>query len=193
VADDPVRGFLGRWSRLKHAAAAEVEVPVAPVDAAPSPPEDGAAEETETPPLESLDFDSDYSSFLGSRVDAGLKRAALNKLFHTEHFNTMDGLDTYIEDFNVFEPLPQSMVAQLAHSRETLFPTLPEDWLKPAVSADGADAASAADLPPGLPDESAEPFAPPVDAPPAAASDAVLQAAPENGEPRSGKSRSESE
>lgn len=193
MADDPVRGFLGRWSRLKHAAAAQAEVPAVPLDAAPSPPDDAAAGEPETPPLESLDFDSDYSSFLGSRVDAGLKRAALNKLFHTEHFNTMDGLDTYIEDFNVFEPLPPSMVAQLAHSRETLFPTLPEDWLKPAVSADGDEAASAADAPPAVPDESVEALAPASDAPAAAAPDLTPQPARKIDESRSGESRSESE
>ena len=39
---------------------------------------------------------------------AKLKRAALKKLFHTPHFNTMDGLDVYIEDFNLYEPLPAS-------------------------------------------------------------------------------------
>lgn len=136
VNDDSVKGFLGRWSRLKReAAAAEtlpVEAPVAPVaqqvpDAAQAEPDTVAPDEP--PPLESLGFDSDYRAFLGQKVDEGLKRAALKKLFHTPHFNTMDGLDVYIEDFNLYEALPASMVSQLAHAKETLNPTLPDNWL----------------------------------------------------------------
>ena len=141
VNDDPVKGFLGRWSRLKREAAA----------AEPLPPVEAQGEEQvaivsqqaqevgqagpdrdvpdDPPALESLGFDSDYRAFLGQKVDEGLKRAALKKLFHTPHFNTMDGLDVYIEDFNLYEPLPASMVSQLAHARETLNPTLPDNWL----------------------------------------------------------------
>jgi len=130
VNDDPVKGFLGRWSRLKReAAAAEAPPPVeAPAAIVPqqAPDTDVPAE---PPPLESLGFDSDYRAFLGQKVDEGLKRAALKKLFHTPHFNTMDGLDVYIEDFNLYEPLPASMVSQLAHAKETLNPTLPDNWL----------------------------------------------------------------
>lgn len=142
MADDPVRGFLGRWSRLKQQAATGP----APADAAPvAVPAAGAATpqtepEVLLPPVESLDFDSDFRGFLGDRVDEGVKRAALRKLFHTGQFNTMDGLDVYIEDFSVFEPLPASMVAQLAHARETLSPTLPADWFGPVVDAEPASA-----------------------------------------------------
>jgi hypothetical protein len=57
----------------------------------------------------------------------------------------MDGLDVYIEDFSVFEPMSRSMVEQLAHSRETLSPTLPEGWFSPAVPA--ADEATLAETP----------------------------------------------
>lgn len=137
MADDPVRGFLGRWSRLKQQAATGP----APADAAPvAVPAAGAATpqtepEVPLPPVESLDFDSDFRGFLGDKVDEGVKRAALKKLFHTGPFNTMDGLDVYIEDFSVFEPLPASMVAQLAHARETLSPTLPADWFGPVIDA----------------------------------------------------------
>lgn len=137
VNDDPVKGFLGRWSRLKReAAAAEAPPPVeAPAAIVPQQAPDAGQVVPDTdvpdepPPLESLGFDSDYRAFLGQRVDEGLKRAALKKLFHTPHFNTMDGLDVYIEDFNLYEPLPASMVSQLAHARETLNPTLPDNWL----------------------------------------------------------------
>ena len=157
VSDDPVKGFLGRWSRLKReAAAADAVTPVPP---AVKPPEADAAnaaaplpsaapaltEDAAPPPLESLGFDSDYRAFLGQKVDEGLKRAALKKLFHTPHFNTMDGLDVYIEDFNLYEPLPASMVSQLAHAKETLNPTLPADWL--TATPDSPSSADAAELP----------------------------------------------
>jgi hypothetical protein len=130
--EDPVRGFLGRWSRLKREAAAAPDDSVvapdagAPADLAPVPD----APDAEPPPLETLTFDSDYRAFFGAKVDEGLRRSALKKLFNTPHFNEMDGLDVYIEDFGVFEPLPRSVVDQLVHARETLCPTLPEDWLK---------------------------------------------------------------
>lgn len=164
VSDDPVKGFLGRWSRLKReAAAADAVTPVPP---AVKPPEADAVnaaapvpsatqaltEDAEPPPLESLGFDSDYRAFLGQKVDEGLKRAALKKLFHTPHFNTMDGLDVYIEDFNLYEPLPASMVSQLAHAKETLNPTLPADWL--TATPDSRSSADAADLPVAPTDDS---------------------------------------
>ncbi|MDP3874131.1 MAG: DUF3306 domain-containing protein [Methyloversatilis sp.] len=137
MADDPVRGFLGRWSRLKQAAAESAPADAAPVVVAAA---DATAPQTEPevplPPVESLDFDSDFRGFLGDKVDEGVKRAALKKLFHAGPFNTMDGLDVYIEDFSVFEPLPASMVAQLAHARETLSPTLPADWFGPVIDAE---------------------------------------------------------
>lgn len=137
VNDDPVKGFLGRWSRLKREAAAAEPLPPVEAPVAIVPPQTPAVGQTEPdsdvpaepPPLESLGFDSDYRAFLGQKVDEGLKRAALKKLFHTPHFNTMDGLDVYIEDFNLYEPLPASMVSQLAHAKETLNPTLPDNWL----------------------------------------------------------------
>jgi len=137
VSDDPVKGFLGRWSRLKRAAAAAEPAPPATVPATVELPDDPVAanvlpadiEAAKPPPLESLGFDSDYRAFLGQKVNEGLKRAALKKLFHTPHFNTMDGLDVYIKNFNLYEALPASMVSQLAHAKETLNPTLPDNWL----------------------------------------------------------------
>lgn len=155
MADDPVRGFLGRWSRLKQQAATGP----APTDTAPvAVPAAGAATpqtepEVPLPPVESLDFDSDFRGFLGDKVDEGVKRAALKKLFHTGPFNTMDGLDVYIEDFSVFEPLPASMVAQLAHARETLSPTLPADWFGPVVDAEPEVALPEPEPPTELPSE----------------------------------------
>jgi len=106
--------FLSRWSRLKHEAE---KTPAAAAEAAP-PVEAEPAQEL--PPVESLDFSSDFSRFLRSTAEEGVKRAALKKLFHSPHFNQMDGLDVYIDNYNVFEPIPEEMLQNLAHAREML-------------------------------------------------------------------------
>jgi hypothetical protein len=189
VADDRAGGFLGRWSRLKREAAQDAAALPEPVPPpVPAAATDAATPPAELPPLESLDFESDYRGFLGARVDEGLKRAALSRLFHTPHFNTMDGLDVYIEDFNVFEPLPASMVAQLAHARETLSPTLPEGWLTPDAPAVREEVAHEEVTPAQPAIDSAVPAAD--RAPEAGADDAD---GPAQAEPASGESRSVSE
>lgn len=109
-------GFLQRWSRLKRAA-----------DQAPgASPQDASAGVPEPPPpaladAEKLDFSSDFTPFLRAKVEESVKRAALKKLFHSPHFNQMDGLDVYIDDYGKFEPLDDATLSQLAHARELLF------------------------------------------------------------------------
>ncbi len=98
--------FLRRWSRLKRQPAVEAEV------SAPPP---------ELPPLESLNFDSDFGAFMHAKVDAGVRRAALKTLFRDPRFNIMDGLDVYIDDYSKEDPIPPGMLAQLQHARTTLF------------------------------------------------------------------------
>lgn len=100
------QSFLRRWSRLKRQPAAEPEVPVAP---------------PELPPIESLNFESDFGAFMHAKVDAGVRRAALKTLFRDPRFNIMDGLDVYIDDYSKEDPIPQAMLAQLEHARTTLF------------------------------------------------------------------------
>lgn len=110
--------FLRRWSRLKREAAA----PSASPAAKPSPPAQAQEEKPpELPPLESLGFESDFKAFMHAKVEESVKRAALKKLFSDPHFNVMDGLDTYIDDYSKEDPIPQEMLAQLEHARQTLF------------------------------------------------------------------------
>ena len=47
-------------------------------------------------------------------IQAG-SNAALKKLFSDPHFNVMDGLDTYIDDYGKPDPIPPSMLR--AHSQ----------------------------------------------------------------------------
>ena len=84
--------FLARWSRLKRDA---VERPVTT-----QPAVEAMAPMPELPPVETLSIESDFSGFLHPQVDPNLRCAALKKLFSDPHFNVMDGLDTYIDDYS---------------------------------------------------------------------------------------------
>ncbi|WP_310383837.1 DUF3306 domain-containing protein [Roseateles sp.] len=114
ATEDDSGGRLARWSRLKMAASkAEVPPPISlpaePVEAQPPP---GYAE------VELLTPASDFARFMGGDVDGGVQRAALKKLFFSDpHFNLMDGLDTYIDDYNKPDPLPLAMLRQLHQSQ----------------------------------------------------------------------------
>jgi Protein of unknown function (DUF3306) len=46
-------------------------------------------------------------------VDEGLKRQALKKLFQDPHYNTMDMLDVYVDDYSKPDPLPEGWLARL--------------------------------------------------------------------------------
>jgi uncharacterized protein DUF3306 len=104
--------FLGRWSRLKHEAASAAPAPPVPGPATGSAPE--------LPPLEQLSFESDFKGFLHPEVKEGLRRQALKKLFGDPHFNRMDGLDVYIDDYNIPDPLPEGMLENLTQYQSLL-------------------------------------------------------------------------
>lgn len=125
--------FLSRWSRRKQQAReAEAEKPaIKPVE-----PEKAAA--PVLPPLEELDKDSDYRGFLHPKVDEGLRRAALKKLFSDPHFNIMDGLDVYIDDYSISEPIPAAMLAELKQAQNILA------WAKEDREAEAKREAAAA-------------------------------------------------
>ena len=65
-----------------------------------------------------LTRDSDYTRFVARGVQPEVKNAALAKLFTDPHFNVMDGLDTYIDDYGKPDPLPPGMLRKMlqAHS-----------------------------------------------------------------------------
>lgn len=66
--------------------------------------------------------DSDFKPFLARGVDEGVRRSALKKLFADPHFNVMDGLDVYIDDYTKFEPIPPEMLAALNHTKSLFRP-----------------------------------------------------------------------
>jgi hypothetical protein len=63
---------------------------------------------------QSLTPDSDFSRFTAPDVTPEVKNAAMKKLFSDPHFNVMDGLDVYIDDYSQPDPMPESMLRSLA-------------------------------------------------------------------------------
>lgn len=120
--------FISRWSRRKIAArqGAVVEpAPSAPVHAPPAA--SGAAEQPErekgagAPALPDVDelrgLESEYRDFLRPEVDESLRRTALKRLFADPHFNVMDGLDVYIDDYSKPDPIEPAMLRMLNQAR----------------------------------------------------------------------------
>ncbi|WP_066339111.1 DUF3306 domain-containing protein [Azohydromonas lata] len=182
MADD---GFFSRWSRRKAQVtrgeppaepaplAAPPVAPAATVPAQPAaevqPPADvkPAAPPPTLEDVSNLGRESDYSRFVARDVAPDVKNAALRKLFSDPHFNVMDGLDIYIDDYNKPDPLPPGMLRQLAQSKMLgLFDDEEEDQGQDQKPPQDTPAGTAA----GLAESAAEPApdAPVADAAPAA-------------------------
>lgn len=139
-------GFLSRWARRKADAQRGIErpppatvpaaagarapaaAPAAPGGAAPltvarTAPAAAPAPAAPPPAAPTLDDvagltrESDYGRFVAGDVEPGVRNAAMKKLFSDPHFNVMDGLDVYIDDYGKPDPLPPGMLRQLAQSR----------------------------------------------------------------------------
>ncbi len=134
-------GFLGRWAKRKEAVRQGKDVPAEPekvassVAAVPPPQptetpsplggegrgEGETAQELPPPPtlddVQSLTTDSDFSRFVRPDVAPEVKNAAMKKLFSDPHFNVMDGLDTYIDDYSIPDPMPPEMLRNLASAK----------------------------------------------------------------------------
>jgi hypothetical protein len=131
--------FLSRWSERKQAARETPPAVLPPVEADAPPPE--------LPPVEQLTLESDFSGFMHPKVDADLRRAALRKLFSDPHFNVMDGLDTYIDDYSKPDPLPPGMLAGLRQAQQIFA------WAKETKEETAARFAAPAATPAELPSD----------------------------------------
>ena len=136
-------GFLGRWSKRKDAVRKGEEVqaePPAPPEVAASPP---APDQPEIPPpptladTHALTPESDFTRFTAANVAPEVKNAALKKLWADPHFNVMDGLDTYIDDYGKPDPLPPEMLRQLASAKFLKLFDDEEEKPQPRESAEG--------------------------------------------------------
>jgi Protein of unknown function (DUF3306) len=71
------------------------------------------------PPAPTLDdakaltLESDFKPFMASNVSSEVKNAAMKKLFTDPHYNVMDMLDTYVDDYSKPDPIPESMLKEM--------------------------------------------------------------------------------
>jgi hypothetical protein len=162
-------GFISRWSKKKidsraelakserlpaseeqaeAVPAAESKAPRVSAPAAGTVPAPAIASHSaptdSLPPVESLTPESDFRPFLRPEVDPQLKNQALKTLFRDPHFNIMDGLDVYIDDYSKPDPLPESMLRQLNQSK--MLKLFDEEEKEQAEVSSGS--APAPDLPP---------------------------------------------
>lgn len=137
-------GFLSRWSQRKQAlrsgqslpepprppAVANTEnfkknQPVALKESAPSAHEfvakeaEQTSQEAQTPAptmrdVHTLTPQSDFKPFMRADVDPQVKNAAMKQLFKDPHFNTMDMMDVYVDDYSKPDPLPPEMLRKMA-------------------------------------------------------------------------------
>ena len=114
--------FVSRWSGRKLKANADAATATAPAAPATLPPAAPAAQPAAAPQRSVPDSPDDgigpeYREFFDPRVDEKLRRTALRKLFGDPHFNVMDGLDTYIDDYSKSDPIPEAMLRQLNQAK----------------------------------------------------------------------------
>jgi hypothetical protein len=109
--------FFSRWAKKNQQAqeAKAAEVPPSAPD-----PFEGRAPTLED--LEQITPQADFSPFMKEGVDETVKRSALRKLFSDPHFNIMDGLDVYIDDYTKPDPIPPEMMAMLNHAKDLFHP-----------------------------------------------------------------------
>lgn len=130
---DALSDRLARWSRRKAAArrggalpeepdqpraadarSAEAEAEASPVPSAP-PAADAAADHDtapaaadaalpDLPPIDQLDFQSDFTAFMAKNVPEAIRRAALRKLWVSDPvLANLDGLNDYDEDHHLID------------------------------------------------------------------------------------------
>ena len=137
-------GFLGRWAQRKanvrqgkelaeptkppadkpvHTPVpGDTQLPAAVRPVTTADPSTLSQIENNEPPLtlqdaQALGPESDYTPFLARCVDPAVRNAAMKKLFADPHFNVMDGLDTYIDDYAKPDPLPLAMLRKMASAQ----------------------------------------------------------------------------
>lgn len=82
--------------------------------------------------------DSDFRPFVARAVAPEVRNAAFKQLFSDPHFNVMDGLDIYIDDYSKPDPLPLALARELL---EAHFPT-PSSTRAAAAAPDHASQAA---------------------------------------------------
>lgn len=125
--------FFKRWSELKQSQAPAkpiVPEPEIKLEADQQPPVTALQTSSTDEPLPlndqtnsltledvaKLKPDSDYTQFMQAEVGEDVHQAAMKKLFTDPHYNIMDGLDIYIDDYSQDDPLPPGMLEKMVQS-----------------------------------------------------------------------------
>ncbi|MBK9443437.1 MAG: DUF3306 domain-containing protein [Comamonadaceae bacterium] len=140
-------GFLGRWSQRKQATrdgtlladpVPDRAPPVLPGATAGVPPgrsaalalaesasvsavPSGKAAQATPPPtlddVQAIKPDDSFARFVAPNVAPEVRNAAMKKLFTDPHYNLMDGLDIYIDDYSKPSPLAAATLRQMASAK----------------------------------------------------------------------------
>ena len=158
--------FFSRWSRRKvqvrtgqplpaEPPAPEPVVAVAPVVAPVAvdglAPPTLPAEPAEPPPAPTLEdvarlsLDGDFKPFVARGVPAEVRNAAVKKLFTDPHYNVMDGLDIYIDDYSKPSPLSTAEMAKMVGAQFLKLVDDPNEVKIPAPAPVVADPEHAAE------------------------------------------------
>jgi Protein of unknown function (DUF3306) len=171
-------GFLGRWSRRKvEVREGKTVEPQAPPVSEPAPLAPSSTEaalapaptptEPAPPTLDDalqLNLESDFKPFMARNVAPEVKNAAMKKLFTDPHFNVMDMMDVYVDDYSKSDPIPQSMLRQMASAKFLKLFDDDEEQAKNNPTRDDADATepqNVAQLSPDAPATPTEAASPP--------------------------------
>jgi len=157
-------GLFSRWAKRKRdvaaanadevahlAQAVPAAAPVAPTGQASNAVENAAGNATSSaearplPTIDSLTADSDFAPFMAKDVAPDMRNQAMKKLFTDPHYNVMDGLDIYIDDYGKPDPLPEGWL-QLMNQSKTLrlFETAEEEAARLGLDAAAPQDASIA-------------------------------------------------
>jgi hypothetical protein len=101
-----------------------------------------------------LTHESDFSPYVGRAVAPEVRNAAMKKLFADPHFNVMDGLDIYIDDYTKPSPLPAELLKKMV-SAQFMNLVEPEPEPEPTTAVGPAPAPEAAQGPESHPAASA--------------------------------------
>ena len=86
--------------------------------------------------VQALTSDASFAPFVGRDVAPEVRNAAMKKLFADPHYNVMDGLDIYIDDYAKPSPLPAALLRQMVSAQ---FLKLVDEPEAPAANAKGED------------------------------------------------------
>ena len=87
-----------------------------------TPAQDGVAVQKPVPAptlddVKALTADSSFAPFVARDVAPEVRNAAMKKLFADPHYNVMDGLDIYIDDYSKADPMPADMLRQMVSAK----------------------------------------------------------------------------